>query len=158
METNYVKQSVGPVLTNALSSLILHYPYSVEPSSYSTTLDPISYVGYYLLAHSNHIKENQELVSMKETSMKAIQLWKDSQIKDKQNRINFDEALIGRINIRKIEVDQQIANSMVEMETVVSNVGTVEKPSEDSVPGIESEQVGDTPNDVESEAEVEADE
>ena len=57
MESQYIKQTVGASLTAALTSLILNVPYNGEISPESTTIDPISYIGQYLLETARREKE-----------------------------------------------------------------------------------------------------
>ncbi|KAJ3414330.1 hypothetical protein HDV05_006698 [Chytridiales sp. JEL 0842] len=47
MDANYLKFSVGPLLHEAITTLLAHY----EPSDSANNLDPVDFIGRYLINH-----------------------------------------------------------------------------------------------------------
>jgi hypothetical protein len=133
METQYVKQTVGPVLTSALTSLVLHAPYTPNPSSYSSTIDPINYIGQYLLEYVKKQKEQNELEKNLEENQKLVQDWKETQQREKKNRLKLEEDLVERVIVIRIKMEEEEKNAVV-LEPVVEAAVEVpfEKPEQEN--------------------------
>lgn len=78
MDTNYLKQTVGPILSSALASLIT-YGYD-STSAGPRGLDAITFIGEYLLHHDESLKkvavahkQRAELQAMKEAAIASEQ-------------------------------------------------------------------------------------
>ncbi len=106
MEATYVKQTVGPVLTEALASLLMHVPYPGQnPSSYDTTLDPISYIGQYLVDYAAS-EERQKEIDSKITAMETVErAWKEALNRQKVAREMLGESLTTRLSIRRSQIE-----------------------------------------------------
>ena len=112
MDSNYLKQSVGPAITAALTDLILHGHTQTHPSlsinpetnTLSTSLDPITYVARYLINHTNaeetikRDEASQEKVRSIINKIKADELKKKL---DEANRIRQEQEAIEREKAEK---------------------------------------------------------
>ena len=101
MEASYVKSTVGPILAEALTSLVLHVPKDAHTSSYSTSIDPISYIGSYLLNHSESVKYQAKLDKELDTQESLIREFKESQAKQIKQREIVADGIIHRISTLK---------------------------------------------------------
>ncbi|KAJ3258637.1 hypothetical protein HK103_003426 [Boothiomyces macroporosus] len=139
MEANYIKTNVGPVLTQALTSLVLHVPLDSQPSSFSSTLDPVSYIGHYLIAHATSVKNREEFERKKQASEKFIAQWKETQQREKQTRLRLEESLNARISLRRTVIDAQL-----EAETAAAApLPPVEEPNDEAGEAAEGEEAKD---------------
>lgn len=118
MEANYIKSTVAPVLTDALTSLMLHKPYT-QASVFDTSIDPITYIAQYLLNHGQKSKER----ATQEEEYERIQLLKrnakESESRLKKARQDLDAGLAGRLSQRKSMVEKQILEKVVTPEVKV---------------------------------------
>lgn len=143
-EANYIKQSVGPVLTAALASLVLHVPYSAEYSSYTSTLDPISYIGQYLLDQSEAEKRQTKLKAKQENDENVLTAWKEAQNREKQNRNKLAAGLAARVSVRRSQIEPEEQPLVPEMKPIQESTNK-ETPDANSEPAIKKEQ-GEAPD------------
>ena len=120
METAYIKSTVGPILSEALTSLVLHVPYQGQkPSSYDTTVDPISYLGNYLLKHVESEKKKSELNSQQEYIEGIEKAWKESQARQSQARDMLQNGLAARLSVRRSQIEaSEVAQAVANMSTI----------------------------------------
>jgi hypothetical protein len=130
METLYVKQTVGPVLASALTSLVLQVPFEQNKSSFATTVDPINFIGQYLLDHVKKEKQTQELQQRLTKEQELIQNYKDAQQREKANRLKFTEDLVARVSVIKTKLDELEIVPVLEpvLEPLVEQVAVPEEP------------------------------
>ncbi|KAJ3360583.1 hypothetical protein HDU91_004518 [Kappamyces sp. JEL0680] len=106
MEAAYVKNTVGPILTEALTSLVMHVPNpGANPSSYDTTLDPISYIGQYLVDYAASEKKNAEIRQKIEAIESVEKSWRESQARQKVARDLLGDGLAARLSIRRSQIE-----------------------------------------------------
>ncbi|KAI9095157.1 hypothetical protein DFS34DRAFT_626873 [Phlyctochytrium arcticum] len=132
MDTNYLKQTVGPLLSSALASLVT-YGYDTS-SSGPRGLDAISFLGEYLLNHA----EAQKLIAddhKKREAIKALQNhYNAAQETQREHRRRLDDELKLRTgNIldkqRKAEEERQ-AQIAAELEAEQRKVAAALEPPE----------------------------
>jgi aspartyl aminopeptidase len=116
MESQYIKQTVGEDLVSAISSMVMHVPSKSYLSPNSTMIDPISYIGHYLVHLSNSRKEIAEFQSKQELHDKTIKAWKESQKKEKEKVKVFRKSLVERVSIIKEKLDEAEAQAMAKLE------------------------------------------
>ncbi|KAJ3037636.1 hypothetical protein HDV00_001441 [Rhizophlyctis rosea] len=105
MDANYLKQTVGTPLTQALTHLTLHTPLLSQPSQ---SQDLVTYIGRYLLSHD----ASKSLISSDTLHRQTLQSLKDDlariQRAEADNRLRFECELRRRTS--------QIAESEVKRE------------------------------------------
>ncbi|KAI8915719.1 hypothetical protein EDD86DRAFT_243702 [Gorgonomyces haynaldii] len=108
MESAYVRETVGPVLTKALAEIVQHYPASQYKSSYSALSDPITLLGLYLLEFDRLHKEGLGYEQQREKLTHLVTEYTQRQKRQQESRVKFQEQLFGRVSVRRSVVDAQI--------------------------------------------------
>lgn len=108
MESTYIKTTVGPLLVSALTSLITHVPNpGATPSPNSTVLDPISYLGEYLIAHVDAEKAKAAANRRVKSDEGVLKLFVDGQKRLGKAREMLGEGLAARMSVRKSVVEKE---------------------------------------------------
>jgi hypothetical protein len=115
MDTQYVKTTVGPVLAEALASLLLHYPPTPQKPE-DTMVDPIAYIGRYLLHHAESNKQIQSWTDRKVQTDAIVSKWKEVQQREKLSRAKLGEEVFARVSVRRsqIEKEEEVVPPVVE--------------------------------------------
>ena len=112
MESEYIKHSVGPILTEALQSLLLHVPYpGTQQSSFATSIDPIEYLGQYLLRHAQQEEENIAADALRAADKAIIDNFADQQTRLEASKAKLGDDLVVRLSevLRKSQVAEEAA-------------------------------------------------
>ena len=130
MEATYVKATVGPIVTEALTSLLLHVPRDTHTSSYSTTIDPISYIGTYLLNHSKSTHQQSILDAKFDAQDSLIKQYKDSQAKQVKHRENLGDGLVQRLStLNRVDINNNPSSSSLDTAPTLVAAATADVPA-----------------------------
>ncbi|KAJ3301511.1 hypothetical protein HDV03_000708 [Kappamyces sp. JEL0829] len=84
----------------------MHVPNpGANPSSYDTTLDPISYIGQYLVDYAASEKKNAEIRQKIEAIESVEKSWRESQARQKVARDLLGDGLAARLSIRRSQIE-----------------------------------------------------
>jgi hypothetical protein len=125
MEAEYIKSAVGPILTEALQSLILHVPYpGVKQSDFATTIDPIDYLGQYLLRHAEKEEEQKILEELRAADRVII-----DNFADEQARLEITRSKLGHdLTVRGDAAEEAILQEEQIIETISEVASTTDTP------------------------------
>jgi hypothetical protein len=117
MEAEYIKNAIGPILTEALQSLILHIPYpGSKQSVLATTVDPIDYLGQYLLRHAEKEEEKKALEELRAADRSIIDNFADDQAR-------FDQTTQDQVTEEAVPslpaADEQVAQGIPKVASTV---------------------------------------
>jgi hypothetical protein len=97
MESNYIKENIGPILTRALADIVLHAPHSQHVSSYSSLADPITLLGHYLLEHDRLSKNGVALSDRRDKLAAMVAGYAAKQQRERESRARMTVELGGRV-------------------------------------------------------------
>lgn len=105
MEATYIKQTVGPILAEALASLALHQPLSQTESSYRSTMDPITYIGQFLLQADASAKRGIVIGYEREVINAKLAAHQETLRLEKEARARFSVQLRQRLSERASAIE-----------------------------------------------------
>ena len=108
MESAYVKKTVGPVLAQALTSLVMHVPFNPTPSSYATTVDPIEFLANFLLDADKTAKETAVINAQKESLAGVVAEFEKKSAAIRENRAKLDSHVRRKTAERGEDIERQM--------------------------------------------------
>ncbi|KAI9012980.1 hypothetical protein BC832DRAFT_548525 [Gaertneriomyces semiglobifer] len=147
MDSNYLKQTVGPVLASGLASLITH-GYDTA-SSGPRGLDAITYLGEYLLHHDRSMQQ----IAKDSEYRSTLQALRDAALAaekaDAETRRRFEKELSTRTEAIKeeakksLEIDAKVQNDMAVAEAEQTAAVPLDNPGSEAQPEATEENEGD---------------
>lgn len=116
MESTYIKETLGPVLTQALADIVQHVPHSQHTSSYSSMSDPITVLGKYLLEYDALTKQEVSMAEKKQRMTELLQNHSAKEQKSRESRVRMRAELETQMSGRRSILDGAVPATIPEAE------------------------------------------